>query len=268
MIRDFRNKSVLVTGGTKGIGLAIALGFAQRGASCILTYRWGSADEDDVRRRFAELGAPEPLLVQADVAEPEDTDALLEQVKSRPERLEVFISNVANSVVVPSFEDMTERALMKSIHYSAWPTFEHLQKMKTALGYYPRYVVATSSPGPDAYNPGYEFVAASKAVLETLVKYTNYRLREEDVRINVVRAAAVATQSTRDMFGDELFEFLERLAPPGFKWLCEEDVAKVVLALCSGMMDGVKGQVVTVDRGMLFSDNLMRLYAQRAELGL
>lgn len=268
MIRDMRGKSVLVTGGTKGIGLSIALGFAQQGAQCTLTYRWGTADEDDVRRKFDELAAPEPLLVQADVAEPEDTVALLKEIHTRHGAIEVFVSNVAGSVVVPSFEEMSERALTKSIHYSAWPTFEYMQRIKAEFGAYPRYVVATSSPGPDAYNPGYEFVAASKAVLETLVKYANYRLRHEDIRINVVRAAAVPTQSTRDMFGDELFNFLEKLAPPGFRWLTEQDVAKVVLALCSGLMDGVKGQVITVDRGQLFSDDLMRLYSQRAELGL
>lgn len=268
MIRDFRDKAVLVTGGTKGIGLAIALGFARQGANCILTYRWGTADEDEVRRKFTDIPAPPPLLVQADAAEAEDTTALLKEIHNRHGAIEVFISNVAGSVVVPSFEEMTERALTKSIHYSAWPTFDYMQRIKAEFGVYPRYVVATSSPGPDAYNPGYEFVAASKAVLETLVKYANYRLRNEDIRINVVRAAAVPTQSTRDMFGDELFQFLERLAPPGFEWLREEDVADVVLALCSGLMDGVKGQVITVDRGQLFSDNLMRLYAQRQELSL
>ena len=268
MIRDMHDRSVLVTGGTKGFGLAIALGFARQGAHCTLTYRWGTADEDEVRRKFSDLSAPEPLLVQADVGESDDTIGLLKQIHSRHGAIDVFISNVAGSVVVPSFDDMSERALTKSIHYSAWPTFEYMQRIKAEFGKYPRYVVAMSSPGPDAYNPGYEFVAASKAVLETLVKYANYRLRNEDIRINVVRAAAVQTQSTRDMFGDELFKFLEKLAPPGFQWLTEQDVAEVVLALCSGLMDGVKGQIITVDRGQLFSDDLMRLYAQRVELGL
>lgn len=268
MIRDMHGKSVLVTGGTKGIGLAIALAFAKVGAHCTLTYRWGTADEAEVRQKFLDLSAAEPLLVQADVAEPEDTVELLKQVHARHEAIDVFISNVAGSVVVPGFEEMTERALTKSIHYSAWPTFEYMQRIRAEFGKYPRYVVATSSPGPDSFNPGYEFVAASKAVLETLVRYTSYRLRKEDVRINVVRAAAVPTQSTRDMFGDELFRFLERLAPPGFQWLCEEDVAKVVLALCSGLLDGLRGQVITVDRGQLFSDNMMRIYAQREQLGL
>jgi NAD(P)-dependent dehydrogenase (short-subunit alcohol dehydrogenase family) len=268
MIQSYDNKTVLVTGGTKGIGLATALAFARLGASTIVTYRWGSADEDEVRGQFAAVGAKSPLIVQADAAEGKDTVALLNDVKSRHAVIDVFVSNVAGSVVVPDFEGMTERALLKSISYTSWPMFGYLQAIKQQFGRYPRYVVATSSPGPDTYNPGYEFVAASKAVLETLVRYASYRLREENVNINVVRAAALDTQSTRDMFGPELFDFLERLAPPGFKWLKAGDVASVILALSSGLLDGIKGQVITVDQGMLFGDDLMRLYTQREALGL
>lgn len=268
MICDFQGKAVLVTGGTRGIGLAIALAFAQRGAACTLTYRWGTADEESVRQRFSALGAPEPLLFQADAADPEDTDRLLQELRARHVKIDAFISNVAGAVVVRDFESMTERALAKTIAYSSWPTFGYLQKIKAAFGSYPRYVVALSSPGPDSYNPGYDFVAGSKALLETLCRYAAYRLQKEGVRVNVVRAGALPTESTREMFGDELFQFLERLAPPGFQWLEEQDVAKVVLALCSGLLDGVSGQVITVDRGALFSDNLMRLYSQREVLGL
>ena len=268
MIQSYNNKTVLVTGGTRGIGLATALAFAKIGASTVITYRWGNADENEVRDKFAAVGAKAPVIVQADVAEADDTKAVLTEIKERLSAVDVFISNVAGSVVVPDFESMTERALLKSISYSSWPTFAYLQEMKKVFGKYPRYVVATSSPGPDSYNPGYEFVAASKAVLETLVRYASYRLRADNVNINVVRAAALDTQSTREMFGDELFDFLGKLAPPGFEWLKEEEVAKVILSLCSGLLDGVKGQVLTVDRGMLFGDDLMRLFTQREQLGL
>ena len=268
MIQSYENKTVLVTGGTRGIGLATALAFAKIGAATVITYRWGSADEDEVRQMFQAVGGKVPLMVQADVADADDTAALMSEIKESKGAVDVFVSNVAGSVVVSDFEAMSERALLKSIQYSSWPTFAYLQKMKEIFGRYPRYVVATSSPGPDSFNPGYEFVAASKAVLETLVRYASYRLRNDNVNINVVRAAALDTQSTREMFGDDLFQFLERLAAPGFEWLKEENVASVILALCSGLLDGVKGQTLTVDRGMLFSDNVMRLYTQREQLSL
>lgn len=76
-----RDRVVLITGGTRGIGLATALVFASHGAQTVLTYKWGSADLDEVRRRVMEAGGPEPLIVQADIALEEDTIALLAQVK-------------------------------------------------------------------------------------------------------------------------------------------------------------------------------------------
>ena len=54
MLNDLRGKTVLITGGTRGIGLATGLAFGREGAVCTLTHRWGSADENDIRRRFRE----------------------------------------------------------------------------------------------------------------------------------------------------------------------------------------------------------------------
>src|SRR5215204_4496166 len=82
MVNDLHGKAVLVTGGTMGIGLATGLAFGTYGARCILTHKWGTADEDEVRARFAEIGAPEPMIVQADVSNAEDTSALLDAIKA------------------------------------------------------------------------------------------------------------------------------------------------------------------------------------------
>ena len=69
MIADYGGKIVLVTGGTMGLGLATALAFGRRGARCVLTYRWGSTDEGEVRSRFEAAGAPPPMILQADAAQ-------------------------------------------------------------------------------------------------------------------------------------------------------------------------------------------------------
>ena len=66
MLNDFHGKAVLITGGTKGIGLATGLAFGQAGAHVTLTHKWGSADEDEIRQQFADCGAPEPKIMEAD----------------------------------------------------------------------------------------------------------------------------------------------------------------------------------------------------------
>jgi len=83
----------------------------------------------------------------------------------------------------------------------------------------------------------------------------------------VVRSRLVRTESLRATFGRDFEEFAERFNMKRQFITCEE-VASVVLALCSGLMDGVSGQVLMVDRGTTFFDNLMRLYNERNELEL
>jgi NAD(P)-dependent dehydrogenase (short-subunit alcohol dehydrogenase family) len=266
MIADYRGKAVLVTGGTAGIGLATALAFAARGAETTLTYRFGSADEDEVKARFRAIGAPEPVLFQADAARNEDTDALLAEMKKRHGHVEAFISNVSAAMIVNSVEDYDLRGLHKSIDQSAWPMVEYTRRIRAVFGRYPRYVVGMSSTGPDSFSVGYDFVASSKAVMETLCKYLNYRLFDEDIRINVIRSRSIRTASFDSTFGG-FGDFAQRFTKPEH-FLTAEEVADAALALCSGMMDGVSGQILTIDRGTTFFDNLMRLYEERESLGI
>jgi len=267
MLADLRDKSVLITGGTRGIGLATGLAFGRAGARCVLTHRWGSADEDAIRTRFAEAGAAVPMIVEADVAAQEDTEALLDAMSAEHDGVDVFVSNVAMASIVRDLDDYVLRDLQRSIEHSAWPIVDYPRRIKIAFGRFPRYVVGLSSDGPDSYNQNYDFVAASKSVLETLCRYLNYRLLDEGVRVNVVRSRLVRTQSLRDTFGNDFEQFaLDFLTERDF--IGSAEVADVVLALCSGLLDGISGQVLMVDRGAAFRDNLMRLFDQRDALGL
>ena len=264
-MNDLRGKSVLITGGTMGIGLATALAFGRQGCRLTLTHKWGTADEDEIRQMFARAGAPEPQIIAADASSDEDTGALLDALKQRCDGVEVFVSNVSMALVVKGVEDYSRRSLHTSIDYSAWPFFEYTRRIRAAFGKYPRNVIGLSSSGPDQFLVNYDFVAASKAVLEVMCRYLNCRLSSENVRFNVVRARAVMTASLKATFGDAFEDFLER-ANMARDLVQPDEVANAVLALCSGLMDGVSGQVVMVDRGGTFRDDLMRLFNERESL--
>ena len=71
--------------------------------------------------------------------------------------------------------------------------YQYSHDIHKLFGRWPRYVIGLSSGGPDHFYKNYDFVAASKAVMETLCRYMNYRLFDEDIRINVVRSRLVRT---------------------------------------------------------------------------
>lgn len=259
---DFSGKVVLITGGTRGIGLESGYSFGKRGALCVLTYSWGDHDEKAITADFEKRGAPKPIFVQADVSNNEDTKALLEQLKKQGiSKIDIFISNVSAAQVVNSFEDYSLKGLKKSISYSAWPMVSYSKEIFAAFGHYPKYIIGVSSTGPTDYSIGYDFVAASKTVMEVFVKYINYRLRGHDVCINAVRSRAIKTQSLENTFGKDLADFAKKFVPDNY-WIQPEELSEAIVALCSGYCDTITGQIITVDKGTSFFDNLMEIYTR------
>ena len=263
---DMKGKAVLITGGTKGIGLASALKFAEAGAQLYLTYKWGSADTASLLEQFDKAKAPRPVLLEADVSVDADTDKLLDRIAEKEKRIDIFISNVGFAQRTLSLEDYQKRSLFKTLEYSTWPLIEYTRRIKKRFGTYPKHVIGISSDGPDHYYKGYDFVAASKALLEFFAKYLSIHLFPEGSRVNVIRFGTVRTESFSLIFGEEFFEFLKKNGVPDAMVLTSEDCGKAVLALCSGLMDAMNGQIVTFDHGMPFQDNIMMKYlASRPE---
>jgi NAD(P)-dependent dehydrogenase (short-subunit alcohol dehydrogenase family) len=236
---------VLVTGGTRGLGKAIGLEFARLGGTVVLTHRWGSADEDEIADDFRREGAPAPWIVEADASDPAATRTLLAEIAGRHGRLDVVVSNVAFAKLAGGLDDLKRNALELSLRYSAWPIVDLVQASHEVLGRFPRYVLGISSDGGAVCHPGYDLAGASKAVLESLVRYLAVRLRAEGVRVNAVRPGFMDTASSRAILGDAAVGGLAGASLA----LDPRQVARACVALCSGLMDAVTGQVLVVDEG-------------------
>ncbi len=262
---DLNGKVALVTGGTRGIGLAAALKLAEAGAAVYLTYKWGSADEHELYREFERVGGQRPNLVRADVSVDADTGALMEEIARTADGVDIYVSNVGVALRTLELSDYKKQSLFKTIEYSSWPLVEYTRKIEERFGRFPRHIVGISSDGPDHFYAGYDFVAASKALLELFARYLSARLFEEGSRVNVLRFGTVPTDSFDLIFGRRFFDFLKAEGVPERMILTPERCGSAVLALCSGLMDAVNGQIISVDYGLPFKDNaMMRFLSQES----
>ncbi len=191
---DLANKSALITGSTKGIGLASALKLAKAGAQLYLTHRWGSADLGDIYQLFEKAGALKPHIIEADVSKDEDTNRLLKSIAEREEKIDIFVSNAGIAQLTMNLEEYKKRSFFKTLEYSTWPLVEYTKRIKSIFGTFPSYIIGISSLGPDQFYTGYDFVAASKALLEIFAKYLSVHLFEKGSRVNVIRFGPVRTE--------------------------------------------------------------------------
>ena len=165
------------------------------------------------------------------------------------------MSNVAFAKIVRDLSDLKRNALDLSLAYSAWPIVDLVQAAQEELGVLPRYVVGVSSDGAEVCHPGYDLAGASKAVLETLCRYLAVRLRAEGVRVNAVRPGLL---DTAELARDARGRGDRRASGSGSRARCSTSpgVARACVALCSGLLDSMTGQVLVVDEGWSLVDPL------------
>ncbi|MCE7002125.1 SDR family oxidoreductase [Kibdelosporangium philippinense] len=246
ILPDFAGRATLVTGGTRGLGKAIAMEFARANATVFVTHRWGSVKDDELADEFDAAGLPTPVVIEADVSDRAATRELMAEIKSQVSQLHTVVSNVSFAKSVNDVDDLKRSSMELSLGYSAWPVVDLVQSSHAVFGSYPRYVMAISSDGVEVCHDGYDLAGVSKAALEMLCRYLAVRLKPHGVRVNILRPGYFDTLSARAIMGDILKSVEDR---PGI-WMDPADVGRACVALSSGLLDAVTGQVLKVDEGM------------------
>jgi len=239
----FEGKSVLVTGGSRGIGRAISLRFAQHGARRVaVSYLRNDTAAEETAEEIRKLGA-EPVLLRGNLGDPEKTKALLEEAGA----LDVIISNAATGVIRP-FQELDEKHWDWTLNANARALFTIAREASPAMPA-GSSIVAISSLGSDRVLDNYVLVGVSKATLEALVRYLAVELAPQDIRVNAVSAGLVETGAL-DYFPnrEEMLRFYRERTPAG-RLVEPEDVAEVVCFLASPAAAMIRGQTLIVDGG-------------------
>lgn len=247
---NLTGKVALVTGGSRGIGRACALKYAQAGADVIINYVTSKGAAMDVAREIIALGR-RAYVIKADVSEEDDVECMMDFIAQNIGHLDIVVSNAATGGFRPLLAanarhfQTTMSTNVLSLVYLVRAALPLLQKSEGRAK-----VVAISSHGSHMALPMYGLIGGSKAALESIARHLTLEVGDRGVNVNVVKAGLVETDSTRKIpFADRMFAGRTEKSMMGERVLEADDVANVVLFLSSPLSDLVQGETLTVDGG-------------------
>jgi 3-oxoacyl-[acyl-carrier protein] reductase len=235
---SLEGRTALVTGGSRGIGRAIALELAQAGASVVLGYNSGA---DEAEAVATEAGG---RAVRADVSDPDAARALVEEAGE----LDILVNNagVTRDGLIARMPDDDWRSVVETnlsgMFYTCRAAARGMMKRRSGS------VVNISSIVGLRGNPGQTNYAAAKAGIVGFTKALARELGTRGVRANVVMPGYITTRLT-DVLPEEAREAMLANTPLG-RLGDPEDVARAVRFLCSDEASFITGEVLLVDGGL------------------
>jgi NAD(P)-dependent dehydrogenase (short-subunit alcohol dehydrogenase family) len=243
---DLTGRVAIVTGGSRGIGLAIAQGFAEVGAKVAVASRKAEACEEAASGIRASGG--DAVAVPAHVGNLEDIDRLVHQTVETFGRIDILVNNAANPLAQP-MGSMTPEAFAKSYEVNVrGPLF----LLQAALPYLKvseaASVINVISAGVFTRGTYVALYVSGKAALLSLTRSMASELATHGIRVNALAPGTVATQMTLNTSeemqkGSVEAQLIKRMAQP-------DEMVPAALFLASGASSFMTGQVLVLDGGL------------------
>ena len=245
--KPFKGKIALVSGGSRGIGFAIAERFALKGANIIFTY---FRSRNDAAKAEEKLSAHHVrvLSIRANMGNEDQVKQIFEAVKSEFGALDFLVHNAAAGDLKPVIGltpeewqrtmDINLRALLLCGQYGA-------PLMRGRHG----RIVSISSHGSHRCLPDYAAVGVAKAAMEALSRYMAVEFAQRGIGVNGVIAGPTDTQPLRGIPGHEEMIQAAKAKTPSGRIGHPEDIASVVSFLCSEESRWIVGQTIVADGG-------------------
>lgn len=239
-------RTALITGGSRGIGRAIALELADTGVDIVFNYIRGHDAARKTQRDIQSKGV-RCEMVKSNLSESSEVDLLFKFVAKKYQNLDILINNAATGVNKPA-SDLKEKHwdwVMGVNARAPWLCAIKASELMINGG----NIINISSLGATKVIDDYFSVGVSKAALEAITRYLAVEMAPKGISVNAVSGGLVQTEALESfskqtqMISKGKGTLLDRLVLP-------EEIAKVVVFLCTPAADMIRGQVIIVDGGL------------------
>ena len=244
---DLSGRRALVTGGSRGVGRVIVRELASHGAHVFVNYR---QDDESARRTADEIehSGGSCTLMKANLVRPDEIRQMFDQV-SRSGGLDILVHNAA----LGSFKrtiDVRPNQWDLSLSVNARALLVCAQQASPLMEGRSGRIVSVSSLGSQRVFPGYGAIGVSKAALESLTRYLAIELAPRGINVNAVSAGLVESESIKHHPHYEALVAAAREKTPTGRIAAAEEIAHVVLFLCTPLSSWIVGQTIVADGGM------------------